>query len=133
MKTTFTYTLFVAAFLSLVLYSCQKEETVRVNPPNKTTTTVATTVPVDEPTGGGTSKPTGGNPANPSPGTPANPDHPVIDPGVNISNSVSCRNCHIRVETTDGMQWGTTGTFSSTATSPSYSGMRSGSTNTTGK
>lgn len=133
MKTTFTSVLFAGALFSVLMYSCQKEETVRITPPNKTTTTVASTVPDNNTTG--TTSPTKpiDNPSNPTPTTPSNPNHPPIDPGVNVSNAASCRNCHQRVETVDGELWQATGGFTNTATTTTYSGKLSSSDLTKGE
>lgn len=133
MKTTFTSVLFAGALFSVLMYSCQKEETVRITPPNKTTTTVASTVPDNNTTG--TSSPTKpiDNPSNPTPTTPSNPSHPPIDPGVNVSNAASCRNCHIRVESVDGELWQSTGGFTNTVAHPTNSGLTSGKRNATGE
>lgn len=135
MKTTFTSVLFAGALFSVLMYSCQKEETVRITPPNKTTTTVASTVPDNNTTG--TPSPTKpiDNPSNPNtnPNTPANPNHPPIDPGVNVSNAASCRNCHVRVESAGGELWQSTGSFTNTVSNPTNAGHTSGKRSAVGE
>ncbi|HLP52345.1 MAG TPA: hypothetical protein VK154_15760 [Chitinophagales bacterium] len=94
MKTKLATSVFTAIGFSLLLYSCQKEESVTPVAPNKPTAHT-TTVILDNPD---PSKPID-NPSNPTPAgpSPTNPNHPPIDPSVTVGNSATCVNCHTRI------------------------------------